>query len=87
MYGSYSFPLPIRASRSLASIDFLADNQLASFISFEPTSLTVTFDGQKINDELNLIDKVFFVKLKLYDENQNFVFYIQALRISQRLLE
>ena len=78
-FSSWTLPDIVKGTYPLARIDFSADHQLSSVLSFEPTTLTVTFEGQSINDGLDLVDKVFFVKIKLFDENKNFVLYIQAL--------
>ena len=83
-FSSWTLPDIVEGTYPLARIDFSADHQLASYLIFEPTSLTITFEGQKINDGLDLVDKVFFVEIKLFDENQNFVHNIQALQIRQQ---
>ena len=69
----------VEGSYPLAKIDFQPDIQVASFLRFDSTSRTITFDARCINDDQDLVGKVFFVWIRLIDSNGNFS--LQALPI------
>ena len=57
------------------TIEFSTNHQIASFFKFDATTSTITFDGQNfLSSEKAFVDKVFFMEIRLIDENDNVTF-------------